>query len=101
MIFARLQRDLEVCKQERGPKLSDQFLNCIALTAEAMSAEVPIEDARARCPVRALVRKRRVVAVRIPEADERWHLDRVVSDAVLRAILAMADDCTNLGEDGR
>jgi hypothetical protein len=99
MILARVQIELEIRTQERSSKLSDQFLHGIAFAAEAMSTEVTIKPAGASSPVRAFVRKCRVVAIRIPEADERRHLDGVAGDAVVRAISAMTDDCTKRCEE--
>src|ERR1700733_8646629 len=99
MILARLQRDFEVCTQERGSKFSNQFLHGIAFAAEPLSTEVTIKPAGAPGPVSAFVGKRRIVAIRIPEADERRHLDDVVRGAVVCAISAMTDYRTNRGEE--
>ena len=94
IILARFQRELEGRAHERGPKLSDQFLERIAFAAETMILEVTIEPARAPGPVHAFVGHGRIVAIRVPEAHERRHLDWVVSDAIERAIPAVADGCT-------
>lgn len=96
MILSRFQRELKVSTQERCPKLSDQFLDRVAFTAEAMSAEVTIEPARAPGPVCAFMGQGCIVAVGILETHERRHLNRVVCEAIVRAIAAVPDSCTDV-----
>jgi hypothetical protein len=59
-----------------------------------MPAEVTVEPGLAACPVGAFMGKRRVITVRVLEALECRHLDRIGGDAVERAISAVSDGCT-------
>jgi hypothetical protein len=64
-----------------------------------MSTEVTIEPARASGPVCTFMGQGCIVILGILEAHERWHLDRVVCEAIVRAIAAVPDSCTEGGEE--
>lgn len=64
---------------------------------------MPIRDSSGRrlapSEVRAFVGQGRIIAIRIPEANEGRHLDSVGTDAIVCAIPAMADGCTKSCEE--
>ena len=99
MILARFQGEFKVRTQERCSKLSDQFLDGITFAAETMSTEVTIEPVRAAGPVCTFMGQGCIVAVGILEAHERRHLYRVGCEAIVRAIAAVPDGCTEGGEE--
>jgi signal transduction histidine kinase len=91
MIFAGLKGKLQIGAQERGPKFSNQFLDCVTFAPEAMPAEVTVEPGLAARPMGALMGKGRVVTVRVLETLERRHLDRIGGDVVKRTVFAVSD----------
>ena len=93
VIFARFKSNLQVGTEESGPEFGNQFLDSVTFAPEAMPAEVTVEPGLAACPVGAFMGKRRVITVRVLEALEWRHLDRIGGDAVKRVISAVSDGC--------
>src|SRR4051812_16549607 len=99
MIFARFQGKLQVGAQKRSPEFSNQSLDRVTFAPEAMPAEVAVEPGLAACPVGAFMGKSRVITVRVLEALEWRHLDRIGSDGVERTISAVSDRCSQSCEE--
>jgi hypothetical protein len=90
VILPNVRCQLQVAAEERCAELGDEFLHGVTVIPEAVLAEAASEAALMPRPVRALMRKRGVIAFGIAKHLERRHLDVITADRVVGAIPTVA-----------
>src|SRR5271165_97512 len=99
MILARFESQFQIGAQESSPEFGHQFFYSVALAPEPMPTEVPVKPALAAGPAHKFMGEDRIVAIRVLEALERRHLDRISGYAVKRTIAAVPDGRTRGSEE--
>jgi hypothetical protein len=99
VVFPYLRRDAQFRAKKSGSQFGHEFLAGVAVIAETLCAEIPIQPMLGLRPVGQLMQGGRVIALLVLERLEGWKLHRVAGGRIECAVAAMLDGGAGAGDE--